>query len=49
MVSLEKEERKNWRIFGNEKSESLGMKGIIMIFLKEKKIKNLEELESLWK
>ena len=25
------------------------MKGIIMIFLKEKKIKNLEELESLWK
>ena len=39
MVSLEKEERKNWRIFGNEKSESLGM--ILLTSLEKKEMKDL--------
>lgn len=40
LVSLEKEKIKNWRVFENEESESLGM--ILLTSLEEKEMKDLK-------
>ena len=40
LVSLEKEKIKNWRVFGNKESESLGM--ILLTSLEEKEMKDLK-------
>ena len=39
-MSLEKEKIKNWRVFGNKESESLGM--ILLTSLEEKEMKDLK-------
>ena len=39
LVFLEKEKIKNWRVFGNEESESLGM--ILLTSLEKKEMKDL--------
>ena len=46
LVSLEKEKIKNWRVFGNEESESLGM--ILLTSLEERKWRIWEFLGKNW-